>query len=339
MHFIDNMQDSKRNLEQVQGKLGKKTKHRKPEEGTMKDLIEEMEELNKKSLAAKYEQGNPGQFIKFLDAKIALLDSITDVLTELYKIKSDEKLANKLNKWQPELDSCLDSAWRQLVQISQMEPATGMLPELDSKKPVIQDFIDMRHAITDWVLEFVAANFKKKVVEEKQKPVEVNATPNVEQPVFESPKQAVELPTQTVEKSIPIEPPRSIPKQSLHNQYPHIANNQNKGRWHALEIIGQTFEPENGNKLKEKYLFQKGDFLKTNILEEFKKQIEELPKENFDIRVNELKKSAEYQVLAKAQGLWTQTFGGKTSSVEAFDKMISERKAQFDEPNSSIQHK
>lgn len=312
MHFIDNMQDSKRNLEQIQARLGKNIKRREPDTGFLDDLTEEMEEQNKTSLAAEFRQGDPRQLIKFLDAKIALLDSITDTLTELYKIQPDAKFEEKLKKWQPQLDVCLDSAWRQLVQVTQIQPNISTLPELDSKKPEISDFIAMRHAITKvWIPDFDAPSFKKKVGEEKKTS-------------FEAPKQPVEI-------------DKPVPK-SLHNFYVGKTDTKEGGRWHALEVDSNDFASA-GQNFKQQYQNQRGDYLKTNILNDFKEKIENTssPTE-LDNLIKELERSTEYKVLAKAQGIVTRIFGGETSSIKAFKEMIVEKKDEFNVSDNSIQH-
>ena len=128
-------------------------------------------------------------------------------------------------------------------------------------------------------------------------------------------------------------------KITINNPYQYKTNNERQGRWHALEVNGKDFKTENGRKLKDEYLKQKGDYLKTRILSDFKNQIEQAPSKDFDEFVKRLKETAEYQVLAKGQGVVTRVAGSiglKTSSVEAFNEMVKDRKNLIKSENEGV---
>lgn len=101
-----------------------------------------------------------------------------------------------------------------------------------------------------------------------------------------------------------------------------------EGRHHFWSIASTKGSPH----LKNKYHLLKGDALKTLILIDFKSQLEAcLTLDELKETVDLLKKSDEYKILAQSQGVMTSFFGCfglKTSSVVAFDKMVSERESQ-----------
>ncbi|CDZ77798.1 Defects in Rab1 recruitment protein A [Legionella massiliensis] len=324
MHFIDNMQDSKRNLEQIQGRLGKRIKRREPEEGSLKALIEEMEDLNKKSLGAQFAPENPKQFIKFLDAKIALLDAITDSLTELYKIKSDAKFQDKLHKYQVRLDNCLDSAWRQLVQISQIESTTTVLPELNLTKPEIRDYINMRGAITAWVSNFDAANFLKKSADNQPKTVKIVTTPLEPILTVDDNPEVAKAAAISIAK---VETTKTA-LNTIHNNYAYPAKTNKDSRWyHAFKATTK----DTSQAFKDKHKDQIGDHLKNSILEDFRKQIEDAPFDlpEFKTFVTTLRNTEGYAILKTGQGCLTTFFDWETSSVAAFNEMVAEKIKQI----------
>ncbi|AWN74744.1 RhoGAP domain-containing protein [Legionella anisa] len=85
-----------------------------------------------------------------------------------------------------------------------------------------------------------------------------------------------------------------------------------------------------GDELGGEYQGLKGDFLKSKILLNFKKQLEETTLETFDDVVEELMKKTAYTVLATSQGFTTWFFRRDTSSVKAFREMVAERKSDLE---------
>ena len=80
------------------------------------------------------------------------------------------------------------------------------------------------------------------------------------------------------------------------------------------------------NDFKNRYQKYTGDYLKSQILEDLKKQIQDTSsKEELDALKEKVKTSYEYDVLKTGQGWFTQTFGIKTSSVDALDSMFEQQ--------------
>mgnify|MGYP002136638831 FL=1 len=102
----------------------------------------------------------------------------------------------------------------------------------------------------------------------------------------------------------------------LKSHYEYASNSNS--RFHALEASSQHYKNF------------RGDVLKTKILSKFKSELEGCTEFlQLQNKVIELKNSDEYKILAKGQGLTTRMFGLKTSSVDAFNKMVDEIKQNF----------
>lgn len=133
-----------------------------------------------------------------------------------------------------------------------------------------------------------------------------------------------------------IRPPSELPIKGRYylqsTFYRHYTDDTEKSRKHNIDVKGSDFA-----QLNDKFKGFHGDHLKSKILESFKKKLEKATSETFEHVVDELKKSVEYSVLATAQGKTTQTFGLKTSSVKAFEKMVKEQKQNIaDNPEGII---
>lgn len=106
---------------------------------------------------------------------------------------------------------------------------------------------------------------------------------------------------------------------SLH--YPNQAHTNNQGRWHAFEV-------------KSKYYEQRGDYLKTTILEDFKNKIDSVcTRDELATLVNQLKDSREYGILATGQGVMTKILGlcaVATTSITAFEAMVEEKRESIE---------
>ena len=103
--------------------------------------------------------------------------------------------------------------------------------------------------------------------------------------------------------------------------YPHMADNPLKGRSHGLGVNSKKFP-----KLRVEFQGFKGDFLKTQILKDFKTQLENASSlDELHNLVKSLKASEEYKVLKTGQGFFTRLFGLATASAKAFDKMVAEQ--------------
>ena len=80
------------------------------------------------------------------------------------------------------------------------------------------------------------------------------------------------------------------------------------------------------DKFKKKYKDDKGDYLKTKILEDFKQQIKKTSSTEALVALKKtLTSSYEYEVLKKGQGWFTQVTGIKTSSLIALDDMFKQQ--------------
>lgn len=77
-----------------------------------------------------------------------------------------------------------------------------------------------------------------------------------------------------------------------------------------------------------------GDLLKTQILTDFLIRLDQCKTlDELRTTVSELKLSAQYKTLAKAQGIFTAITKGKTSSVKAFEKMVLDKAASLSPSN------
>jgi len=80
----------------------------------------------------------------------------------------------------------------------------------------------------------------------------------------------------------------------------------------------------------------KGDFLKTQILCYFESELDKCEDSDaLNAKIDEFKRSPEYAVLKKGQGLATRLFRFKTDSILVFDKMIEE---DLERVNKNHQH-
>ncbi|KTD08968.1 hypothetical protein Lgra_2203 [Legionella gratiana] len=109
------------------------------------------------------------------------------------------------------------------------------------------------------------------------------------------------------------------PQMSIH--YKHEVDDARKNRFHAFEA-----SPKDLQNFKD----LKGDLLKSKILHDFKGQLENATADNIDQVVEKIKNSKEYKVLATGQGVMTRLLHLDTSSVNAFNEMVAERKDDFE---------
>ena len=110
------------------------------------------------------------------------------------------------------------------------------------------------------------------------------------------------------------------PLSQLRHYYIHAVDNEQNGRYHFFSI-------EQSVNIKGNFSAMKGDYLKTHILEAFKTQIEQFPADTFEERVCELRNSDGFKLLKKGQGIATRLLSLTTSSVNAFEKMVLDKKA------------
>jgi hypothetical protein len=132
-----------------------------------------------------------------------------------------------------------------------------------------------------------------------------------------------------------LEPIRSA-NNYLKNNYAYKAHDVSSGRDHGsytvtiFDISQKNSSAEQFNNFKNKYNADRGDFLKTKILEDFKKQIQRTSsKEDLEKLKETVKGSYEYDVLKKGQGYFTQVTGIKTSSLLALDDMFKQQEEYF----------
>ncbi len=114
-----------------------------------------------------------------------------------------------------------------------------------------------------------------------------------------------------------------IKPMSAQEEYSHNVAASQSSRWHAVGVSAADF-----NDVKIKYQGQKGDYLKSNILANFKGAISQIKdKGELDKFVKHFKTTDEYKVLEKGQGLATRLLGGllnlETSSIKAFNEMVT----------------
>lgn len=94
-------------------------------------------------------------------------------------------------------------------------------------------------------------------------------------------------------------------------------------KYHFYEVKANQFSGIGIN-----FLGQRGDYLKKNILDDFKQQIEATSDVDELLElVEKLQKTEEYKVIATGQGVVTRGLSLETSSVKAFKKMINDQKA------------
>lgn len=117
------------------------------------------------------------------------------------------------------------------------------------------------------------------------------------------------------------------------NNYAYKTSNPSAGRDHksytaSLDRI-KFKKPETTPEFqdfKSKYQAYRGDYLKTQILEDLKNRIQQTStKEELDDLKKELKTSYEGEVLNTGQGWFTQKTGIKTSSIKALESMIEQQ--------------
>lgn len=105
------------------------------------------------------------------------------------------------------------------------------------------------------------------------------------------------------------------------HQYAHFTDQQSKGRFHFFDV-----KTDATKHYKHDYQNLKGDYLKSQILSDYKKQLEATCSEDEVKNIKEkFKRTEEYKILAAAQGLFTKMTGIQTSSVRAVEKMAEDR--------------
>lgn len=111
----------------------------------------------------------------------------------------------------------------------------------------------------------------------------------------------------------------------LSTHYEAQVKNVSENRFHLFNATSKQ--------LGDAYKEFKGDLLKSQILLNFKKRLEETTLESLDQEVKKLIETPEYEVLATSQGVTTWFLGffgrGDTSSVKAFREMVEERKGDL----------
>lgn len=119
----------------------------------------------------------------------------------------------------------------------------------------------------------------------------------------------------------------------IKNNYAYKTTDSSAGRDHKSYITSldkvQFQKPQTTTQFqdfKNKYARYKGDHLKTQILDNLKKRIEDTTSlKELDELKKELKTSYESDVLKTGQGWFTQTFGINTSSQQALKDMIKQQ--------------
>lgn len=104
-------------------------------------------------------------------------------------------------------------------------------------------------------------------------------------------------------------------------KYKGYTSSRTLGRHHLYNINGRDF-----SNIKQKFQRLKGDFLKSEILKDFKYQIDKVssPEELKELK-EDLMKSDEYKILQTAQDPFTKIFHIKTSSVKAFESLFKDQ--------------
>jgi hypothetical protein len=113
---------------------------------------------------------------------------------------------------------------------------------------------------------------------------------------------------------------------TVYTRYAYFAGTPRENRFHALEVKSGNFE-----NLKDDLKDLNGDFLKTQILENFRTQIENTSsKEELDALKQQLKDSVEYGVLKTGQGLFTRITGIQTTSQKTLETMFEEQEKNLE---------
>ncbi len=139
-----------------------------------------------------------------------------------------------------------------------------------------------------------------------------------------SKKLRITIPAPQIQSLKPESTPteEKIEKGLSSTHYKYQVDSQKKSRfYHAFQVQGNQNLGEDLKNLK-------GDYLKSQILLQLKKEIECLDsKPKLEKYVLDLKDDPRFKILASGQGIVTKLgfFGLKTSSVKAFNKMIEEQ--------------
>lgn len=160
---------------------------------------------------------------------------------------------------------------------------------------------------------------------------------DLQRDLFDSLEKRVKLIHSNLSKKLPITIPapqiqslkpesapteEKIEKGLASTHYKYQVDSQKKSRfYHAFQVQGNQNLGEDLKNLK-------GDYLKSQILLQLKKEIECLDsKPKLEKYVLDLKDDPRFKILASGQGIVTKFgfFGRKTSSVKAFNKMIEEQ--------------
>jgi|GEM_PF-5215627 len=119
---------------------------------------------------------------------------------------------------------------------------------------------------------------------------------------------------------------------NIKNKYAHKTLDPQSGRNHSYpaSLNDTKFKKSEGTSefqnLKNKYRTSKGDYLKTQILEDLKNRIQKTStKEELDELKKEFKTSYENDILSTGQGMFTKKTGIKTSSIKALESMIEQQ--------------
>ncbi|HDV5711201.1 TPA: hypothetical protein RJD49_002936 [Legionella pneumophila] len=104
-------------------------------------------------------------------------------------------------------------------------------------------------------------------------------------------------------------------------------------RFHLFKASGSGFE-----NFKLKYQALKGDHLKTEILKDFAEKLSAISdKETLDHFVQDFKKSTDYQILAKGQGITTRLLSLDTDSQKKVEELIENKETEI-EARKSLSH-
>ena len=109
-------------------------------------------------------------------------------------------------------------------------------------------------------------------------------------------------------------------------KYAHAVNNNTEtGRDHSYKI-NNAFLTEQSIDFRAELQDLEGDGLKTKILQDFKKKIDEITDvDTLQQELSDLKASDDYKILKPGQGWFTRTFKLDTSSVKAVQDLVDER--------------
>lgn len=245
-----------------------------------------------------------------LEEKIGLFDSIMKKLDKLQKHGRDQKKYNeKYIEMKQNLETEMASAWHQIYEITESSPDENKLNP--NYMPTSQDFKKIADTtLKDWkdsIFKKMNDNVMDSIQNTQNKPVTTS--------LYLHSKQS-----------------KITKKATIENSYEHKAESQDKGRYHAFEVSGEDFFRQNGKSIAEKYRQDKGDFLKTKILNDFKKIIESTDTEGECKKaIDDFKKTVEYEVLKTGQGTLTKIFNLETSSEKALNKMIQDKYKQIED--------